>query len=202
MTRFTTGRRESGMGPALTHPKRPGAALIAGRWWQELTVGGALASGLVAAIVRFGLGHTLLGLAGVVVAAGGACTRPEVRRLIAARFWLMVTPHRVRTCFARAWVYNERGQIPAVLRATRTRYGERVLVWCRAGIGFADIESSADLLAAACFAMDVIARRDPRYGHLLYLDVIRWPGCHVGPERAPEPGEDEAPLHLSWPNGR
>lgn len=184
MTRFMA-RREPGFGPSLIRPKRPGAGLVVLRWRYELAIGAAAASTFGTAVVWTGLEHTLLGAASLAAAACAACTRPTARQVVAARFWVIATPHRVRTCFARAWVYNERGQIPAVLRATAMPYGERVLIWLRAGVGFADIESSTDLLSAACFATDVIASRDARHGHLVYLDVIRWPEHQAGADANP-----------------
>ncbi len=186
------GRREPGFGPSLITPKRPNLALIALRWRNELVLAVAALSGIGAAVAWAGLERTLLCTVGLGAAIGGACTRPEVRRLVVARFWLFATPHRVRTCFALAWIYNGRGQIPAVLRATAIPQGECVLVWLRAGISFADIESATGLLAAACFATEVIAIRDPRYGHRVYLDVIRWPERHGGASAGPTPWEPDA----------
>ncbi len=203
MTRLM-GPREPGLGPSLTHPKRAGVGLIALRWRHELGIAGVVLGGFGIAVAWLGLDHALLGLAGVAAAGGVACCRSEVRRLVAVRFWLIVTPHRVRTCFARAWVYNERGQVPAVLRAASTPYGERVLVWCLAGTSFADIESAADLLAAACFATEVIASRDPRRGHLVYLDVIRWAERDADLGAEPEslgPDAGEAPPRPTRPFG-
>jgi hypothetical protein len=173
-------RHEPGLGPSLTAPKKTSVALAAIRWRYELIVASASASAVSVAVVWTGLDHTLVGVACLAVAACAACTRPNARRLVVQRFWLIATPHRVRTCFARAWVYNQHGQIPSVLRAVAAPGGERVIIWLRAGIGFADIESATDLLAAACFATEVIANRDRRYGHLVYLDVIRWPERELG----------------------
>lgn len=148
-------------------------------------IAGAALSAFGTAVAWTGLERTLLGMASLAAAALAACTRPKVRRLVAERCWLIVTPHRVRTCFARAWIYNQHGQIPAVLRATAMPRGERVLVWLRPGTSFADIESATDLLVAACLATQVIASRDPRYGHLVYLDVVRWPERQVGTSAGP-----------------
>ncbi len=184
------GRREPGLGPSLTRPKRPGTGLVVIRWWQELAIAGAGLIGFGAAVAWTGLGHTLFGTAGLALAAGAACTQPRTRQLVMQRFWVLATPHRVRTCFARAWIYNEGGQIPAVVRATARPWGESVLVWLRAGHSFADIESATELLAAACFATKVFAGRDPRRGHLVYLDVVRWPERQADASAEPEPAGD------------
>ena len=119
MTRLI-GRHDPGLGPSLTSPKQTSAALFVIRWRQELVIACVALSIFGAAAAWTGLEHTLLGTAGLAAAACAACTRPTVRRLVARRFWLTATPHRVRTCFARAWIYNQHGQIPAVLRATAT----------------------------------------------------------------------------------
>lgn len=183
-------RREPGLGPSLIRPKRPGLGLVALRWWQELMIAGAGLSGFAAAVASIGLGPALVGAAGLAVAAGVACTQLRTRQLVAQVFWVLATPHRVRTCFARAWIYNERGQIPAVIRATARPWGESVLIWLRAGHSVADIESATELLAAACFATKVFASRDTRRGHLVYLDVIRWPERQAEARAEPEPSDD------------
>lgn len=184
------GRRDPGLGPSLVQPKKPGVGLVILRWRHELAIAATVLSVFGFAAKSFGVGQAILGAAGLAAAGCVACMSPKVRRLAVARFWLIATPHRVRTCFARAWIYNERGQIPAVLRAAAAPWGERVLLWSRAGIGFADIESATDLLATACFATDVIANRNPRHAHIVYLDVIRWPERQIGAGAIPEAAVD------------
>lgn len=192
------GPREAGFGPSMTPLARPGLCLVGYRWRYEITFVTVAAGGLAIAVSRAGLARTVLGLAGLALAAGLAATRPAVRRWTEARLWCVITPHRVRTCFAQAWINNRAGQIPAVVRTTAEPFGERVSVWCRPGTSFDDIESARDLLAAACWSVDVVPTRSSQFAHLVYLDVIRRPDrlAQVGAPNGWASGED-APH--GWP---
>jgi hypothetical protein len=192
------GRRDPGLGPSLTPLARPSVLLIVYRWRCELVSASCVVAGFSAAVSWVGLGPTLVGLAGLTAAAGLAAAWPATRRLAAARAWCVITPHRVRTCFAQAWIYNRAGQIPAVLRTVGKPYGERVLVWCRAGISFEDIQSACDLLAAACWSIDVVASRSGRFAQLVYLDVIRRPQWQSGTRADPGPADSDVPPQ-PWP---
>ncbi|MGH3301764.1 MAG: hypothetical protein ACRDOK_08800 [Streptosporangiaceae bacterium] len=200
LNRVTGGSpRDAGLGPSLTPLARPGVVVIVCRWRYEIgLVVGAVAA-ITAAVSWIGALRALAGLAGLVVAAGFAATRPEVRGFAVARAWCVITPHRVRTCFAQAWIYNRAGRIPAVVRTTARPFGERVLVWCRAGTSFEDIDSACDLLAAACWASRVVSGRSSRFAHLVYLDVIRWPEETAEPSAEPGPAESEVSAQ-AWPN--
>jgi hypothetical protein len=168
--------REPGFGPSMTPLARPGMFVVVYRWRYEIAFI-VIGTGCLATLVSFvGLARTLLGLAGLPLMAGLTAIRPAARRWVAARLWCMITPHRVRTCFAQAWINNRAGQIPAVVRTTAQPFGERVSVWCRSGTSFEDIESARDLLAAACWSVDVVPTRSSRFAQLVYLDVIRRPG--------------------------
>jgi hypothetical protein len=189
------GRRDLGLGPALTPLSRAGLALIALRWRHEFAMAGAIAAAISASVYWAGHGQTTTVLVALATAAGltsVAATRPEVRQIVAARAWCIITPHRVRTCFAQAWIYNRAGQVPAVLRARAMPFGERVLVWCRAGTSFEDIESACELLAAACWAIDVTATRSSRYAQVVYVDVIRRPVEHAATEAGDDNNRQDA----------
>jgi hypothetical protein len=173
-------RRDPWPLPLLTRRARPNILLVLCRWWIELTALGIVTGGLVAGIRAFGIAAVLAGLVGVVTVAAFAMSWPPARQFCVAAAWCVITPHRVRTCFARCWVINSSGKTPAVLRAIATPAGERVLVWCGAGISFEDIEAVSEPLAAACWAAEVVVRRSDRYAHVVYIDVIRRPAA--GPD--------------------
>jgi hypothetical protein len=189
--------RDPGLAVGLTRLKRPGLLVVAFRWRHEIWITTVLLAWLTLVISWVGITWTLAALGGLAVLVGLAATLPEVRRSVTARAWAIITPHRVRTCFAQAWVNNRTGQIPAVLRAKAEPFGERVLVWCRAGTSFEDIASACDLLAATCWATEVIASRSHRYAHVVYLNVIRreqrMAGTGAKPEFPPLPRPDEEP---------
>jgi hypothetical protein len=54
-----------------------------------------------------------------------------------------------------------------------TDYGERVQLWCRAGITAADLFAARQVLAAACWATQVRVIPGVQYAHLVTLEVIR-----------------------------
>lgn len=179
-------RHDLGLGPALTPLARPRLILVGCRWRYELGIASIVLGGLAAMVCLAGTGWTPAAVAGLATAVGVAAILPQVRCFAAARAWCIITPHRVRTCFAQAWIYNRGGQVPAVLSAKAMPFGERVLIWCRAGTSFDDIASASEPLAAACWAVDVIASRSSRFAQLVYLDVIR--RQHRQPATGAEPG--------------
>jgi len=98
---------------------------------------------------------------------------PGGRKLLAARAWCIVTPHRVRVGCAQAWIHSRYGKLPFLMMTRSQPFGERVYLWCRAGVSAADFSSARQLLAAACWAKDVQINQHTHHAHLVALDVIR-----------------------------
>jgi hypothetical protein len=158
---------------ALGSVPRVNPVVFAWRWRYEL----ALATGLPAAWVALAaaLGTALaleviLAMAAVTVAAA---LWPETRRHLTARAWCVITPHRIRSGCAQAWIHSRQGKIPVVLLTTREPFGECVRLWCRAGTSAEDFVPARHLLAAACWAKEIRVKRSPRYAQLVIIDVIR-----------------------------
>jgi hypothetical protein len=103
----------------------------------------------------------------------------------------VITPHRVRAGCVNAWVQTRSGRLPIIWSATPTDYGERVRLWCPAGITAADLIGASEVLAAACWAAEVRVDADTRHAHLVTLAVIR----NSHPERT-------GPTPHSWPHPR
>src|SRR5579859_4370762 len=95
------GRRDLSFGSALAPLSRPGPLLVAYRWRYELGIVCVLLAGTAAAW-QAGPGPALAGLAVAAAVTALAATRPAFRSFAAARAWCVITPHRVRTCFAQA----------------------------------------------------------------------------------------------------
>jgi len=114
------------------------------------------------------------------------------REWLIARAWCVITPHRVRTGCVHAWVQTRDGRLPTVLYSAPTEFGERVVLWCRAGITAADFEGARDILRAACWASDVRVVVNDRHSHIVALEVIR---------RLPagQPAEGD-PVTPAWPH--
>jgi len=155
----------------------------------------ALASG-------YGPGAAWLITIGAIAAIGLAARLAWLasRRRLIARAWCVITPYRVRAGCRHAGVQTPDGRRPGILYTTRAAFGERVALWCRAGITAGDLQAARDVLRAACWARDVRVVATARYAHVVVLEVIRrlpagppsgdtvsaWP--HVSPDDA-HPGE-------------
>jgi hypothetical protein len=144
----------SSLESAVREIRRPGPLESCWNWrWEPgiLAITAGL-SGLIAASLG------LIGLAAAAWAGGGggcalACCA-ERRRRIVGHAWCIITPHRVR-----------------VMYTVPTDYGERVQLWCRAGITAADLFAAQPVPAAACWATEVRVIPSVRYAHLVTLEV-------------------------------
>jgi hypothetical protein len=91
-----------------------------------------------------------------------------------------------------AWIQTRDGRLPAVLYTTPTASGERVMLWCRAGITARKLIAARDALRAACWASDVRVLVNDRRSHIVVLEVIRrLPAGRTGAGR-PYPDREEA----------
>jgi hypothetical protein len=148
---------------AISTVARPGVIPLLWHWRYEL----GLVTGLAA--VALASGYTLGAAWLIAIAATGlalftwAMLWPPARKRLIARAWCIITPHRVRTGCAHAWVQSRDGRVPAVLYTTSAEFGERVMLWCRAGITAGDLEAARDILRAACWASDVRVVTNERY---------------------------------------
>jgi hypothetical protein len=176
---------------AVSSVSRPGPFGRLWHWRYEL----ALLTGLP--LAALGIGYTL-GLDWLIAMAAAAlaglaavlATRPA-RQWLIARAWCVITPHRVRTGCVHAWVQTRDGRLPTILYTAPAEFGERVLLWCRAGITAGDFEGARDILRAACWASDVRVVVNDRRSHIVVLEVIR----RLPPGR---PAEGD-PVTPGWP---
>jgi hypothetical protein len=158
---------------ALRAVPRPGLFGLAWHWRYELgLVTGLAAVGLASGYMLGAAWLIAIAVIGLVLLAGGLAWPPSRRRLV-ARAWCVITPHRIRTGCAHAWIQTRNGRLPTVLYTTPTAFGERVTLWCRAGISHGDLEAARDVLRAACWAADVRVVASARYAHVVVLEVIR-----------------------------
>lgn len=152
----------------LTPRPRPHLPVVIWRWRYELALLAAVA-GTAAALVR------VLGTEWGIVAASALAGvfAPPWPEPLAGWAWCVITPHRLRAGFSEARLRTTRGKLPAIMRVARAPFGERVLVWCPAGISAEDLRSAGAVLRAACWAADVRITRDERRAQLVTIDVIR-----------------------------
>jgi hypothetical protein len=172
---------------ALSSVTRPNPVVAGWRWRYELALMLALAA-VTFAIVQ-ALGAVWLAVI-VATAAATLALWPGGRRLLIRRAWCVITPHRLRTGCAHSWIQSRYGKLPIILLTTAQPFGERVLLWCVAGISAGDLRGAKDALTAACWATDLRITASERHAHLVIVDVIR----HCPPE---PPGPE--PERLTWP---
>jgi hypothetical protein len=177
----------SSLEAAVREIRRPGPLELAWTWRWELGILAAAAG--LSVLIEDSLG--LIGLAataGAGLAAIVALLRwPPARKQIVGRAWCVITPHRIRVGCVNAWVQTRRGRLPIVLRTVPANYGERVVLWCPAGITAADLLAARHLLAAACWATEVRVVPSLRHAHVVTLQVIRDQMRNV-PDRLRTPG--------------
>jgi hypothetical protein len=148
----------------------PNPLVIAWRWRYEIALVSGLTAGLSAAIITFGA--TPIIIAVIVITLAILCW-PPARRYTVNRAWCVITAHRVRVGCVEGLIYSSRGKIPIILWTSHQAFGERVLLYCRAGASADDFVSARTILAAACWAQDVAIFLDIRHTQLVTLDVIR-----------------------------
>jgi hypothetical protein len=148
----------------------PNLPVIAWRWRYEIILVSGLSAGLAAAIISFGAIPTI---AALLVTALTILCWPPARRFAVNRAWCIITPHRVRAGCVEGLIYSSRGKIPIILWTSHRAFGERVLLYCRAGITADDFVTARTVLTAACWAQDVAVYVDVQHTQLLTLDVIR-----------------------------
>jgi hypothetical protein len=181
----------SSLESAVREIRRPGPLESWWNWRWELGILATTAglSGLIAA--SFGL-IGLAAAAGAGLAVSSALLYwPPARKRIVAKAWCIITPHRIRVGCVNAWVQTRRGRLPIITYTVPTDYGERVQLWCRAGITAADLFAARQVLAAACWATEVRVIPNPQHAHLITLEIIR----NQHPERT-------RPTAHGWPYSR
>ncbi|MEW9532735.1 hypothetical protein [Microbispora sp. NPDC049125] len=162
---------------------RPGPLTLLWRWRYET----ALIAGGPAVVV---LSVRTVDPAFTVTTGAVVCVIvivwPQARREVESRLWCVVTPHRVRKACAEAMIVTRRGKLPVILRTRPEPFGERLWIWCRAGISPRDLEQAHDVIAAACWlAREVRVTRHPHRASLVVLNVIRRPEGPVLEEEPP-----------------
>ena len=153
----------------LTPVAPPSFLVLLWRWRWEAGLVLGLPSTVTALILRFGWAPVLAGI-GVLAAT---LTVRDVRWWLADRARCVITEHRVRTGCGQAGILTRSGKLPVILATSPRPYGQRVCIWCRAGICLEDFEAARDVLRSACWATDICVSSHPRYSHIVILDVIR-----------------------------
>jgi hypothetical protein len=161
-------RLRADLAEILTPEPRNHLHLLLWRWRYELAVIAAVTATVVALVWALG-GEW--GLIATSVMAG-VCSPPWPRP-VAARVWCVITAHRLRCGFVQARIQTRRGRLPVILSTTAAPFGERVRIWCPAGVTAEAIKSARDTLRAACWAAEVRVTRDHDQSQRVTVEVIR-----------------------------
>jgi hypothetical protein len=140
------------------------------RWRTELLV----LFGLLEAL-QWLSGQITIRWAAVVLAAAIGITFavPWSRRFITRRFWCVLARHRFHHLCWEARLHTRAGRLPVVLWTRPTKVGERLTVWCRAGISADDFIANSGELAAACYAREARVTRNTAWSQIVTVNIIR-----------------------------
>ena len=116
-------------------------------WRYELGLIAGFLLGTIGIGITLGLGWLIAVAAATMAILAAALIWPPSRQRTIARAWCVITPHRVRTGCAHAWIQTRDGHLPVVLYTVPAHFGERVWLWCRAGITAGDLEAARDAFA-------------------------------------------------------
>lgn len=181
-------------------PRRPSAAAAVLGWvfrhlpellavavlaWLWSTVSGAVGRDWAAVLFA--------AVAGVLAAV------PQSRRVLLVVAGCLVTQTRLRTGLIELRLTTHAGRLPLLLWLAPTPVGERVWLWCRAGVSPEDIADETDGLRSACFAREVRVTRDRRWSSLVVLDVVRRDPLAAGRPVASPLADPVTPARWSWP---
>jgi hypothetical protein len=153
------------------------------RWRTEF----ALASGLTG--WAYWMAHAITVTWTLVLLTGTTgllAVIPHTRRYAKARFWCLITRHRLQRLCWEARLHTRSGRLPLILRIHPTEVGERAYLWCRAGICAEDFESRTDEIRSACYARDARVTRDQQRSQLITIDVIRRDTLHATRHVSPQ----------------
>ncbi len=203
---------------AVSRVPRPGLFARLWHWRYELGLIAGVLLAVVATGYALGLDWLIAVAAATTAVLAVAMAWPPSRQRIIATAWCVITPHRVRTGCTHAWIQTRDGRLPTVLYTTPAASGERIWLWCRAGITSRDLEAATEVLRAAGWASDVRVVVNDRRSHIVLLEVIRrhpaarhagdtpdpaWPYLDHGQADGGDPEEpalDTGPGRL-WPFG-
>ncbi|HEX6969663.1 MAG TPA: hypothetical protein VF174_12760 [Micromonosporaceae bacterium] len=141
-------------------------------WWlPEIT----LAVGLVYGWVALARATSLpVRLAVVAVVVGVPAAVPAIRRRLAAVAWCVIVRHRLRVCLAQFIHAHSSGSLPLILLARPTPVGERVWIYLRPGLSYADLNTRLDKIAVACHATSVVVEKaSEKNSAFLRVDIKR-----------------------------
>jgi hypothetical protein len=162
--------------------RRPSVITLAWRWRTEIA--------LIVALVglEYGLAQVMGLISGVLVTVAAAeilYAVPATRRWIARRGWCLFTRHRLYSVFRETKTTTLKGRLPLIMRVSPTDYGERVVVWCRAGISVERLQGIESEIRDACMADEVDFQ--PVRAPCTQIEIVRRASKSQSKRRMPSP---------------
>jgi len=162
--------------------RRPGPITLAWRWRTEIAL-------LVALVgLEYGLAQVMGLISGTLVVVAAAeilYAVPATRRWIFRRGRCVFTRHRLYSVFRETRTTTLKGHLPLIMRVSPTDQGERVVVWCRAGISVERLEGIESEIRDACMADEVDLQ--PAQAPFARIDIVRGASKSHGNRRMPSP---------------
>jgi hypothetical protein len=152
----------------LNNYRRPGPITLAWRWRAEI----ALMSAILGLL--FVLAHLIGLFTGVLVMVAIAevlYAVPLTRHWIFRRCRCVFTRHRLYSVFRETRTTTLTGRLPLIIRVSPTAQGERVVVWCRAGISVERLQRIRREIRDGCMASGL--NFQPGNASLARMEIIR-----------------------------
>lgn len=140
------------------------------RWRTELTTFSGGAGGFLETWHLIGLDLTGVAFGGGLALA---LALPWTRRFLAARFWCLLTRHRLQRAFWEMRLHTRAGRLPLVLWTHATKVGVRAYILATAGTSLTSYQNAAEVFAAACGAREARVSASPRWSQLITIDIMR-----------------------------
>lgn len=152
----------------LNPDHRPGLITLAWRWRTEIA--------LIVALV--GLEYVLaqvMGLVGgvlvIVAAAEILYAVPTTRRWMFRHARCVFVRHRLYSVFRETRTTTLKGRLPLIMRVSPTNHGDRVMVFCRAGISVEQLQKVKREICNASMASDIYFA--PANAPFAKMEIIR-----------------------------
>jgi hypothetical protein len=155
---------------------RPGLITLMWRWRSEIAI-------IVALLVFEYVLAKVMGLIGgvlvILATAGVLWVVPATRRWMLRRCWCLFTRHQLYAVFRETGTTTRMGRLPLIMRVSPTDQGERVAVWCRAGIPVEQLQEIESEIRDACMANEVYF--PPVHAPLARIEIVRKTSKSHGP---------------------